>query len=155
MAERSANQSELFDEDKIPTASPDQSSQRTIDDSGWWRANFLVIASVFVGVVVGLVLLGLIRVSPFESSLFRASAQFLGTLLWGLVLIFIGSSWAALYGYYKEAKILKQSNGDWQPSWQLYILATPFVTSIIVSLIYLYNRERYVGIPWEQLLIWR
>lgn len=155
MGERAANQSELFDEDDVPTADTDRPSQRTIQDSGWWRANFLVIASVFVGIFVGLALLGLMRFSSFDSSLFRTGTRLLASLLLGLVLVFVGSSWAAFYGYYKEAKILERSNADWQPYWWLYIVATPFLSSILVSLIYLFNRERHVGIRWEQLAIWR
>lgn len=155
MAKRSANRSELFDEGEVPTADPERSSPKTIAESGWWRAHFLVVASVFVGMLVALAFWGLARHSAFDSSLFRAGANLLGTLVWGLVLIFLGSSWATFYGYYKEAKILERSGADWQPRWWLYVVATPFLTSVIVSLVYLYNRERRVGIRWEQLAIWR
>jgi len=155
MAERRVNQSESYDNDEIPTGDADRPSYQTIEESGWWRANFLVVASVFVGMIAGLVLLGLVRFSSFDSPLFRVGVQLLASLLLGLVLIFIGSSWAAFYGYYKEAKILKRSNADWKPYWWLYIVATPFLTSIVVSLVYLFNRERHVGIEWEQLAIWR
>lgn len=155
MAERSANRSELFDEDEIPTADAERPSQRTIDDSGWWRAHFLVVASVLFGAITGLALLGLIRLSSYESPLFRTGANLLGLLIWGLVLIFIGSSLATFYGYYAEAQILERSNADWQPYWWLYVIATPLLSAIVVSLIYLFNRERHVGIQWDQLAIWR
>lgn len=155
MAKRSENRSELFTEDEIRTADPDRSPPRTIEDSGWWRTHFLVIASVIVGALAGLAFWGLVRFSAFDSPVFRTGATLLGNLLWGLVLIFVGSSWATFYGYYKEAKILERSNADWQPRWWLYVVATPFLSSVLVSLVYLYNRERHVGVRWEQLAVWR
>lgn len=155
MSERPADQSELFDDGEIPTADAERQSRRTIHDSGWWRAHFLVVASVFFGTVAGLTLLVLIRVSAHDSALFRTSANALGYLIWGLVLVFLGSSLATFYGYYAEAKILERTNADWQPNWWLYVVATPLLSAIVVSLIYLFNRERHVGIRWEQLTVWR
>lgn len=156
MAERSTTQSELFDEEKIPSAGGDRPSRRTIDESGWWRAHFLVLASVFVGIVSLLVAYGVIWYwSSYDSVLFRITANLLGVLLWVVIFVFTASYFATLYGYYVEAKILKQSNADWQPTWWLYVIATPFLSAIPVSFIYLVNRQRHIGIRWGQLVFWR
>ena len=155
MAEHAGNESELFDEDEIPTADPEPSSQQTILDSGWWRAHFLFLASVVFGVLFGLTLLAVLQSSSVGSPLYRLSSKLLAYGFLGFALVALGSAFASFYGYYIEAKLLKQSNADWQPYWWLYILATPFLSAIVTSLIYLIQRERHVGIQWDQLAIWR
>ena len=155
MVERTGNNSELFDGDEIPTADPEQPQRRTIEESGWWRAHFLVLASGLLGILAGISLLVLIRFSSFGSSLFWTSANLFGYLIWGSLLVFLGSSLAMFYGYYIEAKILTRSNAEWQPYWWLYILATPVLSAFGTAVIYLYQRERHVGIRWDQLAVWR
>lgn len=155
MADHSRNQSELFGEDQIPTADPDPPSKRTIHDSGWWRAHFLVLVSVVFLALIGLPLLIVMRATSVGSPLYQFSSQLLAFVVLGFILILLGSAFASFYGFYVEAKILEQSNADWQPYWWLYILATPFLSAIVVSLIYLIQRERHVGIQWDQLAIWR
>jgi hypothetical protein len=157
VTENSTSNSKLFEDDEIPTADPEpeQTHRRTIEESGWWRAHFLVLASGVFGVVIGLTFLALIQFSSYGSSLFWASANLLGYVIWGSVLVFAGSSLAAFYGYYAEAKILRQSDADWHPYWWLYVVATPILSIFVTSLIYLVQRERHVGIRWEQLAVWR
>lgn len=134
--------SELYPDDQIPTADADTDPRRTIEDSGWWRAHFLVLASTVFGVPITVFLLGL----GFEGFVPLVVGMVAVTVV-GLVIV--GSSLAALFGYYSEAKLLARSDADWQPRWWLYVLATPFLSVFVVAPIYLYQRHRHVGIPWD------
>ncbi|MFC4548707.1 MULTISPECIES: hypothetical protein [Halorussus] len=154
MAENAGRNSKRFD-DEIPTADPEQTPHRTIEESGWWRAHFLVLASGLFGLTAGIMLLVLVASSSFGSPLYWTSANLFGYVIVGSLLVFLGSTLAAFYGYYVEAKILKQSNAEWQPYWWLYVIATPLCSIFVTSVIYLFQRERHVGIRWEQLAIWR
>lgn len=154
MTRNSGTDSKLFD-GEVPTADAEQPRRRTIEDSGWWRAHFLVLASAVIGVTLGLTLLALIQLSSYGSTLFWVSANLLGYVVWGFLLVFFGSALATFYGFYAEAKILRRTDADWQPRWWLYVVATPIVSVLVTSLIYLAQRERHVGIRWEQLAVWR
>lgn len=154
MTRNPGTDSKLFD-DEIPTADAGQSHRRTIEDSGWWRAHFLVLASAVLGVMLGLSLLVLIQFSSYGSTFYWVTANAFGYVVWGSLVVFFGSALATFYGFYAEAKLLRRSNADWQPRWWLYVVATPILSVFVTSLIYLAQRERHVGIRWEQLAVWR
>lgn len=155
MAENPGVNSNVFDDDEVSTANPGSTYRRTIDDSGWWRAHFLVLASGVVGVTLMVGLVALIRFSTYGSPLFWTSANLFALVMGGALVVLIGSSLATVYGYYVEAKLLRESNADWQPRWWLYVVATPLLFVFGTSLIYLVQRGRHVGIHWKQLAVWR
>ncbi|WP_158056584.1 hypothetical protein [Halorussus halophilus] len=114
MSSGSERYSNSFD-DEIPTADSERAYRRTIEDSGWWRAHFLVLATGVFVITLGVFLLALVWLSSYGSTLYWTSANLLGYVVWGSFVVFMGSSFASLYGYYAEAKILRESNADWQP----------------------------------------
>jgi len=55
----------------------------------------------------------------------------------------------SLYGYYKEAKQLKEQNSDWVPHWGLYVVGHIILSPLIVAPIYILQRWRHIGVPWS------
>lgn len=66
------------------------------------------------------------------------------------VAFFVGAV-LSLYGYYKEAQQLDERGSDWVPTWPLYVVGHLILSPIVVAPIYLLQRWRHIGIPWQSL----
>jgi len=66
------------------------------------------------------------------------------------VAFFVGA-FLSLYGYDKEAQQLDEQGSEWVPTWPAYAIGHVLLSPIVVAPIYLLQRWRHIGIPWQAL----
>lgn len=98
--------------------------------SRWWMPIGTLVAIIPLVALVSLVL------SPDAySSLLTAPF-----LLLGIILMFF----SPVFVYY-DKRYLKIASG-WEPSWWYYLIPLP-VIGYVLSIVYLYNRHKHLGVP--------
>jgi len=65
--------------------------------------------------------------------------------------VFLAAAFFALYGYYKEAQQLDEQGSEWVPTWPAYAIGHVVLSPIVVAPVYLLQRWRHIGIPWQAL----
>lgn len=68
-------------------------------------------------------------------------------------LVTAGAALGSFVGYYAEAKRFEAAGRGWKPRWAPYMVLQLVFTPFIVAPVYLFDRWRAVGIPWEELRV--
>lgn len=117
----------------------------SIESKYWiWHFYFVVLWPLVLGILVteaGLRALG-----------FGEDIMFLPLI--GVILLGFVAGFGSLLGYHVEAKRLKAVQADYIPRRWVYTVAHILTTPVIVAPIYLFQRWRHVGIPWNDLRLW-
>jgi hypothetical protein len=59
---------------------------------------------------------------------------------------------ATQYAFYAESRLLRERNAPWQPVWYVYVLSSVLLSPFGSAVVYLFNRRRHIGVPWNDLL---
>ena len=59
------------------------------------------------------------------------------------------AAWWMLFGYYYDAKELKNIDANWRPIWGLWVVAHILISPFLLAPIYLIRRTQKTGVPWK------
>lgn len=60
-----------------------------------------------------------------------------------------------IYGFLADAQYLRETNAEWTPVGWGWVFAAFVVTPPIAGVLYLWERNRRVGVEWSRLAVWR
>ncbi len=114
----------------------------SVDDleSRWWYwpAFTVALSVLFVGVGSYVVYQHVVA----GAGGFRLVFQWINLLI---LLAFVGLF--SLYAIYRDAAAIKQTDSNWKPFWEGYLIAGVFLSPVVASLVYLVQRHRHLGEP--------
>lgn len=74
-----------------------------------------------------------------------------GIVFFTLLLVTLWHGVATLYALYAEPKLIHEADIDWEPHWIRYVLGSFVISPLLTAVVYLYNRNRHVGLPLDEL----
>lgn len=111
-------------------------SEQPIDSKYWmWHFSWIVIWPVFVLLLVFYIISDILA----------------GILYVGVAIFMFVAAWGSLFGYWVEAKRLKEAESEWVPMKWFYIVGHILLSPVIIAPIYFVRRWQKIGIPWEDL----
>jgi hypothetical protein len=103
--------------------------------SNWWWTH---VAVVLWTLVIDVFILTGDRLNLSETIVFL--------LLQSWLFVFLMFSIAAMFGFYYDARAIRDAGKEWDPRWRAYVLASFLVTPAVTSTVYLFQRYRHIGI---------